>query len=175
MRLQEGYCGIRAGGFDEIASGGQPAGTTTVRGSAARWLTFPAGSELNSGHVLLEWREADVTYGVSLHGDNGTNRRLARSACKTWIDPSGSGNVTKTHVLWSHKNEGGYVPSPVAHNGKMFLVDDKGLASCWDVKSGKEYWREQLSGVEAELASGSRVSARWCYRSTLRLAHSTNT
>jgi outer membrane protein assembly factor BamB len=61
------------------------------------------------------------------------------------IDPSGSGNVTKTHVLWSHKNEGGYVPSPVAHAGKMFLVDDKGLASCWDVKTGKEYWREQLS------------------------------
>jgi outer membrane protein assembly factor BamB len=61
------------------------------------------------------------------------------------IDPSGSGNVTKTHILWSHKNEGGYVPSPVAHHGKMFLVDDKGLASCWDVKTGKEYWREQLS------------------------------
>ena len=31
------------------------------------------------------------------------------------IDPAGSGNVTKTHVLWSKKNEGGYVPSPVAH------------------------------------------------------------
>ena len=26
------------------------------------------------------------------------------------IDPSGSGNVTKTHILWSKKNEGGYVP-----------------------------------------------------------------
>jgi outer membrane protein assembly factor BamB len=61
------------------------------------------------------------------------------------IDPSGSGNVTKTHVLWSKKNEGGYVPSPVASNGKLFLVDDKGMASAWDVKSGKQYWQEQLS------------------------------
>ena len=34
------------------------------------------------------------------------------------IDPSGSGNVTKTHVLWSKQNEGGYVPSPVAHDGQ---------------------------------------------------------
>jgi outer membrane protein assembly factor BamB len=62
------------------------------------------------------------------------------------IDPSGSGNVTKTHVLWSKKNEGGYVPSPVAHNGKLFLVDDKGVASCWDVKTGKQLWKERLSG-----------------------------
>jgi outer membrane protein assembly factor BamB len=61
------------------------------------------------------------------------------------IDPSGSGNVTKTHVLWSKKNEGGYVPSPVAYGHKLFLVDDKGLSSCWDVKSGKQYWQEQLS------------------------------
>ena len=62
------------------------------------------------------------------------------------IDPSGSGNVTKTHVLWSKKNEGGYVPSPVAHDGKLYLVDDKGVASCWDVKTGKQDWKERLSG-----------------------------
>ncbi|MBN9117830.1 MAG: PQQ-binding-like beta-propeller repeat protein [Planctomycetes bacterium] len=61
------------------------------------------------------------------------------------IDPSGSGNVSKTHVMWSKKNEGGYVPSPVAHNGRLFLVNDTGTASCWDVKTGKQYWQEQLS------------------------------
>ena len=62
------------------------------------------------------------------------------------IDPTAPGNVTKTHVLWSKKNEGGYVPSPVAHDGKLFLVDDEGVASCWDVKTGKQYWKERLSG-----------------------------
>jgi outer membrane protein assembly factor BamB len=62
------------------------------------------------------------------------------------IDPNGSGNVTKTHVLWSKKNEGGYVPSPVAHNGKLYLVDDGGVASCWDVKTGNQHWKERLSG-----------------------------
>ncbi|MDB5307883.1 MAG: outer rane biosis protein BamB [Gemmataceae bacterium] len=62
------------------------------------------------------------------------------------IKPDGSGNVTKTHVLWAKKNEGGYVPSPVAHAGKLFLVDDKGVASCWDVKTGERYWKERLGG-----------------------------
>jgi outer membrane protein assembly factor BamB len=60
------------------------------------------------------------------------------------IDPSGRGNVTKTHVLWSKPKEGGYVPSPVAHAGKLFLVDDQGVASAWDVKTGKRYWQERL-------------------------------
>jgi outer membrane protein assembly factor BamB len=62
------------------------------------------------------------------------------------IDPNGSGNVTKTHVRWANKKEGGYVPSPVALEGKLFLVDDKGVASCWDVNTGKQKWKERLSG-----------------------------
>jgi outer membrane protein assembly factor BamB len=49
-------------------------------------------------------------------------------------------------VLWTKQGEGGYVPSPVAHGGKLFLVDDKGVASCWDVKTGKQFWKERLSG-----------------------------
>jgi outer membrane protein assembly factor BamB len=75
------------------------------------------------------------------------------------IDPSGSGNVTRTHVRWSKKNEGSYVPSPVASGGKLFLVDDIHYkASCWDVKTGKMEWQEQLGRVKfrssAALAEG---------------------
>ena len=62
------------------------------------------------------------------------------------IDPSGTGNVTKTHVRWAKPNEGGYVPSPVAHEGKLFCVDDKGVASCWDVRTGRQFWKERLGG-----------------------------
>ncbi|MFO0801808.1 MAG: PQQ-binding-like beta-propeller repeat protein [Gemmataceae bacterium] len=77
------------------------------------------------------------------------------------IDPSGSGNVTKTHVKWSHKNEGGYVPSPVAAAGKLFVVDDKlGFASCWDVKTGKEYWKEKLGGATGYHASAVAAEGR---------------
>jgi outer membrane protein assembly factor BamB len=77
------------------------------------------------------------------------------------IDPSGTGNVSKTHVLWSHKNEGGYVPSPVAANGKLFAVDDKiGFAGCWDVKTGKEYWKEKLGGATGYHASAITAEGR---------------
>ncbi len=77
------------------------------------------------------------------------------------IDPSGSGDVTKTHVKWSKKNEGGYVPSPVAHGGKLFVVDDQlGFASCWDVKTGKEYWKEKLGGATGYHASAVAAEGR---------------
>ncbi len=55
-----------------------PAGQTTVRGVQARWITCPEGSEFNSGHVVLVWIEGGVSYAISLHGANRTNRRLAR-------------------------------------------------------------------------------------------------
>ena len=77
------------------------------------------------------------------------------------IDPSGTGNGTKTHILWSKKNDGGYVPSPVAHAGKLFLVDDKeGFASCWDVKTGKQYWKERLGGRAGSHASAVAADGR---------------
>jgi hypothetical protein len=47
-----------------------------VRGHRASWLEFPSGSELNSGHVVLQWRERGVVYSVSLHGHSELNRRL---------------------------------------------------------------------------------------------------
>jgi outer membrane protein assembly factor BamB len=71
------------------------------------------------------------------------------------IDPTGRGNVTKTHVLWSKKNDGGYVPSPVAYDGHFYLVTDEGMASCWDAKTGKPAWHERLGGHH----SGSGVVA----------------
>ena len=71
------------------------------------------------------------------------------------IDPTGTGDVTQSKVLWSKKNDGGYVPSPVAVDGKGFVVTDEGLGSCWDLKTGKMHWKERLGGHH----SGSGVVA----------------
>lgn len=62
------------------------------------------------------------------------------------LDPTGTGNVTKTHVLWSKKSEGGYVPSPVAVNGFAFWVTDEGVGGCRDIKTGEEKWKQRLGG-----------------------------
>ena len=60
------------------------------------------------------------------------------------IKPDGTGNVTKTHVVWHEKVGAGYVPSPVAHGDNIFLVHDDGRASCRDALTGKLHWHERL-------------------------------
>ncbi|OWK39684.1 PQQ-binding-like beta-propeller repeat protein [Fimbriiglobus ruber] len=76
------------------------------------------------------------------------------------IDPSGTGNVTKSHVIWSKKTkDAGYVPSPVAWGGKFFVVSDDGVGSCWDLKTDKEFWKERLGGHHsgAGVVAGGKV------------------
>jgi outer membrane protein assembly factor BamB len=62
------------------------------------------------------------------------------------IRPDGSGNVTKTHVVWQTDKACSYVPSPiVSADGKYLLVaSDKGFGSCLDGDTGHYHWTERL-------------------------------
>jgi outer membrane protein assembly factor BamB len=75
------------------------------------------------------------------------------------IRPDGSGNVTHTHVLWHEKKvparKAAYVPSPIAHGHHFFLVSDGGYAHCFEAKTGKRLWMQQLGSHH----SASPVSA----------------
>ncbi|MCI0701813.1 MAG: PQQ-like beta-propeller repeat protein [Planctomycetia bacterium] len=60
------------------------------------------------------------------------------------IDPTGSGNVTKTHVKWNDTKLGAYVPSPLSVGKHFFLVTDTGIATLLEAKTGKKIWSERL-------------------------------
>jgi outer membrane protein assembly factor BamB len=62
------------------------------------------------------------------------------------IDPTGSGNVTETHVKWITTKGCSYVPSPISIGKYFLVVADNGVASCFDSKSGERYWMERLPG-----------------------------
>jgi outer membrane protein assembly factor BamB len=38
------------------------------------------------------------------------------------------------------------VPTPVVAGDLLFVVSDKGVASCYDVATGKQHWRERIGG-----------------------------
>ena len=42
------------------------------------------------------------------------------------IRADGSGDVTKTHVAWRTKKGVTYVPSPLYHAGRLYVVNDTG-------------------------------------------------
>jgi hypothetical protein len=62
----------------DTVAGGSVVGTPRVRGRPGVFLSYPAGSGLNSGHVVLKWRQSGTTYAVSLHGHTALNLLLDR-------------------------------------------------------------------------------------------------
>ena len=58
----------------------------------------------------------------------------------------GRGNVTKTHIAWTLKRGAPLTPSPLLVGDELYLVNDTGIASCVDAKTGSEYWRVRLGG-----------------------------
>jgi outer membrane protein assembly factor BamB len=62
------------------------------------------------------------------------------------IDPTGKGDVTKTHVKWIYQDEFPQIPTPVIVDGKMYFVHDLGLVSCIDAKNAKLIWKQELKG-----------------------------
>ncbi len=64
------------------------------------------------------------------------------------IDPTGSGDVTDTHVRWTVSANAAipHTPSLVALDGKVAMVSDKGIAACFDGATGKELWKERIGG-----------------------------
>ncbi|QDV88476.1 PQQ-binding-like beta-propeller repeat protein [Stieleria magnilauensis] len=62
------------------------------------------------------------------------------------IDPSGRGDVTQSHVRWTIDRGVPKTPSMLAVGEEMYFVDDGGVASCVDARTGKQHWKERLGG-----------------------------
>jgi outer membrane protein assembly factor BamB len=52
------------------------------------------------------------------------------------VRAGGSGDVTDSRVLWRYNKGTAYVPSPVAADGLVYLMTDKGLLTCLDALTG---------------------------------------
>ena len=51
----------------------------------------------------------------------------------------------KPKILWQSKKTGPFVPSAIVVNDLYFVADDQGTASCLDLKTGAEKWRERIA------------------------------
>ncbi len=64
------------------------------------------------------------------------------------IKTGGKGDVTGTHRLWSSRTST-YVPTPVLHEGRLYVVTDQGFALCLDAKTGEQVFKERLPGASS--------------------------
>lgn len=56
------------------------------------------------------------------------------------IRPGGTGDISKSHVVWQAKRGVPEVPSPLYYEGRIYMVRNGGLLTCLDAKSGKELY-----------------------------------
>ena len=53
------------------------------------------------------------------------------------VRPGGHGNVTESHIAWRAVRGGPHVPSPVLLDGRLYVFNDFGIASCLDSLTGE--------------------------------------
>ncbi len=80
-----------------------------------------------TGHGLL----------VAVSGPNGTSYAIRLG---------GRGDITASHVVWSSTRGNPFVPSAILVGDYYYLVDDHGIGSCLDARTGKQIWRKRFGG-----------------------------
>ena len=62
------------------------------------------------------------------------------------VRPDGSGDVTRSHVAWTLRRGAPFTPSPVLVGEDLFLVNDAGIATAVEAKTGQIHWQQRLGG-----------------------------
>lgn len=62
------------------------------------------------------------------------------------IDPTGTGDVTESHVRWEVGRRIPKESSPIIVGDYLFVNDDKGILSCIQAKTGKQVWQKRVDG-----------------------------
>lgn len=75
------------------------------------------------------------------------------------VRPDGRGDVTATHVAWKVTQGVPKKPSLLLAGDLLFMINDVGIATCLEAKTGTMVWKSRLSGEysAAPLLAGNRI------------------
>lgn len=62
------------------------------------------------------------------------------------VNPAGAGDITKTNIAWRSGKQVPKRPSQLLVGDLLFMMNDSGIATCLDAKTGTEIWNKRLSG-----------------------------
>ncbi|MEO8681830.1 MAG: PQQ-binding-like beta-propeller repeat protein [Vicinamibacterales bacterium] len=63
------------------------------------------------------------------------------------VRADGTGDVTKTHVAWKLQRGAPLTPSPLLVGDEFYMINDGGIATCLDARSGTVIWQQRLGGT----------------------------
>ena len=62
------------------------------------------------------------------------------------VRADGTGDVTKTHVAWTLRRGAPFTPSPLLVGDELYVVNDIGIVSTLDAKTGEPHWVQRIGG-----------------------------
>lgn len=62
------------------------------------------------------------------------------------VRPDGTGDVTDTHVVWSWTRQTPTRPSQLVIGDHLYMVNDQGIVTCLDVRTGAPAWTHRMGG-----------------------------
>jgi outer membrane protein assembly factor BamB len=64
------------------------------------------------------------------------------------LKPGGDGELSADKVAWKQTSGLPYVPSPLFYRGRVYLVRDGGMVSCFNSKTGTPYYQKERLDAE---------------------------
>ena len=122
-----------------------PAGAQLICNVAGRVLAYEPRTGKSLWSVRQDENYAQVPRPVHGHGLLFTAGGYFSPVVHA-IRPDGKGDVTASHVVWSTHKAVPHNPSPLLVGNELYLISDKGIASCLDARTGNLHWKERLGG-----------------------------
>lgn len=69
------------------------------------------------------------------------------------IDPTGSGDVTKTHIKWRVNQVPEAIGSPVILGDRVYRLHTPNILKCWDAATGNQIYAQRLDKLTSSWAS----------------------
>jgi hypothetical protein len=137
---------------------GTPALVETADGR--KELVIAVGGEmwgLNPDNGKLRWYAATGTQG-GVYSSPVASGDIAfslggRGAGSIAVRAGGRSDVTDSHVEWSNTYSSS-VPSPLLYDGRLYWLDDRGIARCVAADSGELVYQSRLEGFSTSRGEG---------------------
>ena len=62
------------------------------------------------------------------------------------VRADGRGDVTPTHIAWTMTRGAPFTPSPIVVGDELYVINDLGVLSCVDARTGKLHYQQRLGG-----------------------------
>jgi outer membrane protein assembly factor BamB len=106
------------------------------------------GLDPATGELLWQCKGVSVSYSSPAYGNGLLYADAGRGGEKgTAVDPTGTGDVTKTHVKWQVKTNSCAGSSPIVVGDYLYRIADPGLIRCWKVDTGELVYEERTPKI----------------------------